>query len=109
MAYSESLACRVREMLERTPYIVEKKMFGGLGTLYQGNMLVGVRHDTLILRLGVEQAAVALKQPNVKVFDITGKPMKGWVTIREKHLDEDAELQQWLQQALAFVGTLAAK
>jgi TfoX/Sxy family transcriptional regulator of competence genes len=109
MAYSESLACRVREMLERTPHIVEKKMFGGLGTLYQGNMLVGVRHDTLILRLGEEQAAGALKQPHVKVFDITGKPMKGWVTIREKHLNEDVELQQWLQQALAFVDTLPAK
>lgn len=92
MAYSESLACRVREILERTPHIVEKKMFGGLGTLYQGNMLVGVRHDTLILRLGVEQTAVALKQPKVKVFNITGKPLKGWVTIREKHLDEDATM-----------------
>ncbi len=109
MAYSESLACRVREMLERTPHIVEKKMFGGLGTLYQGNMLVGVRHDTLILRLGADQAAVAIEQPHVKVFDITGKPLKGWVTIREKHLDEDVELQQWLQLALAFVGTLPAK
>jgi TfoX/Sxy family transcriptional regulator of competence genes len=109
MAYSDSLACRVLEMLERKPHIVEKKMFGGLGTLYQGNMLVGVRHDTLILRLGAEQAAAALEQPNVKVFDITGKPMKGWVTIREKDLDEDTDLQQWLQKAIAFVETLPAK
>lgn len=109
MAYSESLVCRVREMLERTPQILEKKMFGGLGILYMGKLLVGVRHDSLILRLGPEQAVLALKQPGVNVFDITGKPMKGWVTIREEYLDDDITLNHWLKQALAFVETLPAK
>lgn len=109
MAYSESLACRVREMLDRTPHIAEKKMFGGLGILYLGNLLVGVRHDSLILRLGPDQAALALKQPGVNVFDITGKPMKGWVTIREEYLDDDLALSHWLKQGLAFVETLPAK
>ncbi len=109
MAYSESLACRVRELLERTPYITEKKMFGGLGILYLGHLLVGVRHDSLILRIGPDQAAIALNEPGVSVFNVTGKPMKGWVMVREACLNDDDELLAWLRRAIAFVDCLPAR
>ena len=78
MAYDEGLATRIRETLEGAPDIVEKKMFGGIGFLLNGNLLVGVWKDSLVARLGEEQAVEALLDPHVRPFDITGKPMKGW-------------------------------
>ena len=38
MAYDETLAARVRDALVGREAIVERKMFGGLGFLYHGNM-----------------------------------------------------------------------
>src|SRR5690606_205806 len=42
MAYSESLAGRLRGVLARRRDVVEKKMFGGVVFLLDGNMFVGV-------------------------------------------------------------------
>ena len=80
-----------------------------VGFLLNGNMLVGVWKQSLIARLGADVAHDALKQPFVKDFDITGKPMKGWVMIEPEGIDLDAELRDWIQQAEAFVATLPAK
>jgi TfoX/Sxy family transcriptional regulator of competence genes len=72
MAFDESLAQRIRDALARKKNIEEKKMFGGIGFLLSGNMLVGVWKNSLIVRLGPEQGDEALLEPHVKVFDITG-------------------------------------
>src|SRR5690349_14731029 len=87
MAFSESLAGRVRDALARTKGIEEKRMFGGVGFLLRGNMLVGVWKDSLIVRLGPDDGETALTEPHVKPFDITGKPMKGWVLVGPEALD----------------------
>ena len=81
MAYSEGLAKRIRDALARRTGIEEKKMFGGVGFLLHGNMLVGVWKDSLIVRLGPEEGDEALKEPHVKEFDITGRPMRNWVLV----------------------------
>lgn len=52
--------------------------------MLNGNMLGGVYHTYLILRLGEEGSWDVLKQPSARPFDITGKPMKGWVMIERK-------------------------
>lgn len=109
MAYSESLAARVRQMLAGRRDIGEKKMFGGIGFLLNGNMLVGVWKDSLIARLGTDQAAEALKRPHVGEFDITGRAMRGWVLIEADGLDTDADLGEWIDLALEFVQTLPRK
>jgi TfoX/Sxy family transcriptional regulator of competence genes len=109
MPYSETLAYRMRELLERKKHLVEKKMFGGLGWLHHGNMSVGIWKDHLILRLGVEGAEVAMERDEVEPFNITGKAMKGWVMIAERALDEDATLKTWVDQSLEFVAGLPPK
>ena len=109
MAYSQSLANRVREALKSQRHVTEKKMFGGVGFLFKGNMLVGVWQTSLIVRLGPEQGAVALKQPHVREFDVTGRPMKGWIMVDADGLETDPHLAAWMDQALAFVSTLPAK
>jgi TfoX/Sxy family transcriptional regulator of competence genes len=106
LAFSESLASRTRDALSREAGITEKKMFGGLCFLLHGKMLVGVFKDSLIARLGPDQAAAALQKPHVGVFDITGRPMKGWVLIEPEGVESDAKLKAWVRQAIEFVVTL---
>jgi TfoX/Sxy family transcriptional regulator of competence genes len=81
MAFDETLALRIGQRLALRKNIEEKKMFGGVGFLLNGNMLVGVWKDSLCVRLGPDQAVEALLDPHVKEFDITGRPMKGWVLV----------------------------
>ena len=109
MAYDSILAERIRHALARRKGKEEKKMFGGIGFLLNGNMCVGVWKDSLIVRLGPEQAAEALKQPFVQQFDITGRPMTGWALIEPKGVEDDGQLKAWIQRAVKFVGKLAGK
>ncbi len=109
MAFDESLAARIRQRLARRKSIEERKMFGGLGFLVTGNLLVGVRKDSLIVRLGDEQGEAALKEPHVKVFDITGKPMRNWVLVEPEGIKDDDQLKGWIERAVKFVGKLPAK
>ena len=109
MAFSEELAERIRQGLARRKGIGEKKMFGGVGLLLNGNMLVGVWKDSLIVRLGPEEGDEALKEPHVKEFDITGRPMKGWVLVESEGVEGDDQLAGWIQRAVKFVGRLPAK
>src|SRR3954468_25045620 len=106
MPFSESLAARTRDALASEPGITEKKMFGGLSFLLHGKLLVGVFKDSLIARVGPEQAETALKKPHVGVFDITGRPMKGWVVVEPEGVDRDADLKTWIGQAIEFVSAL---
>ena len=81
-------------------------MFGGVGFLLRGNMLVGIWEQSLIARLGPDAAAKALQEPNVREFDVTGRPMRGWVMIDPDGLERDADLAAWLARAQEFVETL---
>jgi hypothetical protein len=109
MAYDETLAERIRQALARRKGIEEKKMFGGVGFLLNGNLLVGVWKDSLIVRLGKDQGEEALREPHVKEFDITGRAMKGWVLVAPEGIEEDGQLTGWMQRAVKFVGKLPAK
>ena len=109
MAYSESLADRVRHTLGRRRGLTEKKMFGGVGFLLRGNMCVGIWQTSLIVRVGPDAHAEALAQPHVREFDITGRSMKGWVLVDAEGVDDDSVLRNWIEQAIEFVGSLPAK
>ena len=109
MAFSEAFAERIRHLLARRKHVEEKKMFGGVGFLLNGNMLVGVWKDSLIVRLGPEEGEEALKEPHVSEFDITGRAMKGWVLVEPEGVEGDEWLAGWIQRAVKFVGALPAK
>lgn len=109
MPYSESLAERARNLLSDRRGITEKKMFGGVGFLLRGNMCVGIWKTSLIARLGPLQATAALKQPHVREFDITGRPMKGWVMVEADGVETDDQLSSWIGQAVGFVQGLPTK
>ncbi len=63
----------------------------------------------LILRLGKEYGNKALSLPHVRPFDITGKPMKGWVMVEQDGFQADNDLAGWLNQAKEFVSSLPPK
>jgi TfoX/Sxy family transcriptional regulator of competence genes len=109
MAYDEGLAHRLRERLEGAPDITEKRMFGGLAVMWQGNMLVGVIGDDLIARVGPDATEAALARPGARLFDFTGRPMRGWVVVDGSAVTEDAALEEWIGSARQFVATLPAK
>jgi len=109
MAYSESLAERIRGMVARRRGVTENKMFGGVGFLLNGNMLVGVWKTSLIVRIGPGAYDEALRKPHVGEFDITGKPMKGCVMVEPEDIEDDELLSQWVERAMNFVKTLLKK
>ena len=109
MAFDGTLAKRIRQQLARRRNVEQKKMFGGVGFLLNGNLLVGVWKDSLVVRLGPDEGDEALKEPHVKEFDITGRPMKGWVLIGLEGVKDDDQLSGWIQRAVKFVGKLPAK
>jgi TfoX/Sxy family transcriptional regulator of competence genes len=109
MAFDEKLAARIRQKLARRKNVEEKKMFGGVGFLLNGNMLVGVWKESLIVRLSQDDGDEALREQHVKAFDITGRPMKGWVLVAPDGVQDDNELNAWIQRAVKFVETLPAK
>jgi len=100
---------RIKKIVSRWKDTNDKKMFGGVCHLINGNMFCGVHKDFLILRLGENKSSEALKHPDARPFDITGKPMKGWVMIANDGYQSDADLKAWLDQAQAFARSLPAK
>jgi TfoX/Sxy family transcriptional regulator of competence genes len=109
MPFSQSLALRIRDVLHNRRGIVEKRMFGGVVFMLHGNMLVGVWHDSLIARVGPEEALKALSEGSVRQFDITGKPMRGWVMVDADGLESDSQLAGWIDRAERLVRTLPKK
>src|ERR1700675_1053148 len=103
MAFGEALAERSRQALARRTNVEEKKMFGGVGFLLNGNLLVGIWKDSLCVRLGPDQAEEALLEPHLKEFDITGRPMKGWVLVEPEGVEDDEQLSDWIHRATKFV------
>ena len=109
MTYDPKLEKRLVPLVEGRNDFHKQKMFGGVGFLMRGNMCFGIWKDNLILRLGADQAGVALKKKNVVPFDITGKAMKGWVMVRPQGMKTKAVLTRWTDQAVSFVSQLPRK
>lgn len=109
MAYDSDLAERIRQLLPMDPAIQERKMFGGLCVLLNGNMACGVVKNDLMVRVGPERYQEALQQPGAREMDFTGKPLKGMVYVSPDVLGCDEALDAWLQQGLDFAQSLPAK
>lgn len=109
MPYNEQIETRIKKTISRWKNADHKNMFGGVCHLLHGNMFCGVYQDFLILRLGEENGNKALSLPHVKPFDITGKPMKGWVMVKQDGFQDDHDLANWLNQAKEFVSSLPPK
>ncbi len=108
MTYNLVLAERIRSQLDGIPF-VEKKMFGGVGFLLHGNLACGVNKDNLIVRIDPEEQDALLKKSHTKPFDLTGKPMKGWLLVEAEGCKTDKQLSAWVKQGVEFASTLPPK
>jgi TfoX/Sxy family transcriptional regulator of competence genes len=109
MPYDTVLAQRIRDLLCDQPGLTERKMFGGVGFMLQGNLACGVHKDKLIVRVGPERYQDSLRQPGAMLFDITGKAMSGWVMLAAVSCLSDEVLGDWVAQGVAFARTLPPK
>jgi len=109
MPYNEEIDARIRKIVSLWKHTEAKKMFGGVCHLINGNRVCGVYKDYLILRPGEKTSMQALKQARTRPFDITGKPMKGWVMVEESGFKTDDQLKAWLNKARDFVKSLPPK
>ena len=109
MSYDERLVQRVSAELGLTESVVAKKMFGGVCFMVRGNMACGVHRDDLIVRVGPASYEKALAQPHIGVFDLTGRPMSGWIVVKPEGCQKDSDLRAWVKQGVDHALTLPAK
>lgn len=103
VAYDEALGNRVRAILLSVPNVDEKKMFGGVTFMVNGQMCCGVLKDDLVVKTGPEGFDELVAQPHVRPFDFSGRPMVGMVYVAGPGVATDAHLRAWIQRGLDFV------
>jgi hypothetical protein len=109
VAYDERLAERIRRALAVREGMTEKKMFGGIAFMLNGNMCCGIVGDDLMLRVGPERFEETLARPHARPMDFTGRPMKGMVYVGPEGIQSDAGLAAWLGRGIDFAATLPPK
>ncbi len=102
MAYDEGLAQRLRDLLDERRGVSEKKMFGGLCFLIDGKMCCGIIKDELMVRVGADRHAEAMKQPHARPMDFTGRPLKGFVYVAQEGLDSERVLEWWVEFGVSY-------
>jgi TfoX/Sxy family transcriptional regulator of competence genes len=109
VAYNEPLADRIRAIVGEGPNLSERKMFGGIAFMLNGNMFCGITRDDLMARVGPERFEEALVQPGARPGDMSGRPMKGMVFVAQEGYATDAQLRGWVEQTLEYARPLPAK
>jgi TfoX/Sxy family transcriptional regulator of competence genes len=109
MAYNIDLEDRIDRLKDRLGEIAKKKMFGGIGYLMNGNMCFGIHKESLVMRTSVEKAVELLKNEYFAPFDITGRPMKGWLLVSPDAVETEDQLLEMLRLGISFVKTLPKK
>lgn len=110
MAYNLKLAERIRAEVKGTP-VIEKKMFGGVGYMLNGNMACGILGDDMIVRVKVEEYETLLKRAHVKIFTMKSgpRPMKGWLMVEPAGYKTAKQLAGWVKMGVEFAASLPPK
>ena len=108
MTAQDELARTVRSVLHGAGTITEKKMFGGIGFMLDGNLVAGVSTRGLLVRVGAQRQGDVLRLPGARLMEMRGKVMPGYVRI-DPAAATNAHVQTSIGAALAFVRMLPAK
>ena len=109
MAYNDKSAERIRKHLKRRKGYAEKKMFGGICFLIDGNMACGITQNDLMVRVGPDAWDACIQEPHARAMDFTGKIMRGFVTVDSKGFETDDDLKAWLERGVKYARSLPAK
>lgn len=110
MAYDTTIERRIDALIAQWGNLEKKKMFGGVCYLTGGNICFGIWRDELIVRTDPATAgALREREEHVRPFDVTGRPMKGWLMVAAGGWPTDDDLARWLAEGLEFARTLPEK
>jgi TfoX/Sxy family transcriptional regulator of competence genes len=110
MAYDEDLAAALRRLLQDEAGLTEKRMFGGLAFLIDGNMAVSASgQGGLLLRVDPETTGELVGRPRAAPFLMRGREMDGWLRIDASVLDDEADLAGWVALGAGYARTLPPK
>ena len=105
MAYDEALAERVDAHIGEREGISDRKMFGGIAWMLNGNMAVGILGDELLVRVDKDRTDEVLSDPAARQADMNGRPMSGFVMVEV----DEASLGAWVDRGLAYAASLPPK
>jgi TfoX/Sxy family transcriptional regulator of competence genes len=110
MVYDEELAARVRTVVASERGLTEKRMFGGLAFLINGNMAVSASsHGGLLLRVDPAQTENLVQATGVERFVMRGREMDGWLRVDAAAVTEDDDLAQWVARGIGYARSLPPK
>ena len=110
MAYDEELAARIRELVSDEPGLEEKKMFGGLGFMVQGNMAVAASgQGGLLVRVDPDESDALVSGSNAYPMEMRGREMTGWLRVDTEDVQSPDELRGWVERGVAYARSLPAK
>ena len=109
MAYNTAAADDIRVRIGSHPGLTEREMFGGIAFMINGNMAVGVSGEELMVRVGEDAHDEAVALPGARVFDMSARPMRGWVSVAPEGFSTDDHFDAWVDRGVAFAETLPPK
>jgi TfoX/Sxy family transcriptional regulator of competence genes len=109
VAYDEGLAERIRDVISAREGVTERKMFGGIAWMVNGNMAAGVMGDDLMVRLEKDDLQQALTEPGTRRFEMKGKPTAGFLLVSSEVLGTEAELARWVDCGADHAASLPPK
>jgi TfoX/Sxy family transcriptional regulator of competence genes len=110
MAYDEDLADRIRELLPNRRGIVEKKMFGGLAFLVNGNMAVAASgQGGILVRVDPEKSDALVSRTKAYPMEMRGRPMQGWLRVDAENVRTKAQLAKWVDRGISHARSLPPK
>ena len=110
VAYDEDLANRIRELVATEPGLTEKRMFGGLAFLIDGNMSVAASgQGGLLVRVDPAQSETLTQGKHAELMVMRGRPMRGWLRIDPEGLRAKRDLERWVSRGVAYARSLPAK
>src|SRR5438105_10217119 len=109
MPYDEALAQRIRELVADGG-VTEKKMFGGLAFLVNGNMSVAASgQGGLLVRVDPSESDALAKKAGVRVMEMRGREMPGWLRVDADAVRTKKQLSAWVDRGVSFARSLPPK
>ena len=110
MPYDEDLAHRIRELLAAERGVDEKRMFGGLAFLINGNMaVVASGHGGLMARVPPEDTEKLLTREHVAPMVMAGRETRGWLRVSLDGVKTKRQLQPWVRRGVDYAKSLPPK
>jgi len=110
VAYDEELAARIRILIGGEPGLTERKMFGGLAFLVNGNMSVAASgQGGILVRVDPAASQELLRDTAAYPMEMRGRSMDGWLRVDAKDVADDTSLRAWVERGIGYARTLPPK